>query len=157
MRRADRSGRRHCRDMGCQRNETACAGRGRAGGRDVNDYDNGRSEKALYNFLSRIEQTAWRVELNHQALHILRLCLFDAPGNVTRRRGPDRAVDVDKTNFLRGKSFRRRCAGEPKEQRNNVNGGASSAMPRVALAIFRSASQGSALHRNLKLLSWGEA
>ena len=40
MRRADRSGRRHCRDIGRKRDEAACAGRGRAGGRDVNHNGN---------------------------------------------------------------------------------------------------------------------
>ncbi len=82
------------------------------GGRDVNHNGNRRSEEALHNFLSRIEQTTRRVELNHQALHILCLGFFDASGNVTRCRGPDRTVDVDKANFLRGECCNRGGANQ---------------------------------------------
>ena len=121
MRRTDGSGWRHCRHMGRERDETACASRGRARGRDVNHNRNWRSEEALHNFLSRIEQTAWRVELNHKTLHILRPGFFDASGNVTSCRGPDRAVDIDKANFLRGEHCRCRSAGQAKKDAGQQN------------------------------------
>ena len=121
MRSADRSGRRHCRDTGRQRDETPCAGRCRAGRRDVNHDGNWRPEEALHNFLRRIEQTARRIQLNHQALHILRFGFFDASGNVTRCRRPDRAVDADKANFLRGEHGRCRSAGQAKKDAGQRN------------------------------------
>src|SRR5262249_17670975 len=142
--------------IGRHRDETACAGCGRASGRDINDDRNWRAEEALHDFLRRIEQTARRVELDHQTLDILRLRFFDASGNVTGCRRPDCTVDVDKANFLPGDNLRRQCAGKPEEQRNNPNGGALAASPGIAFATFRSASQSSVL-RKLKLLSWGEA
>ena len=91
------------------------------GGRDVNHNRNRRAEEALYNFLCRIEQTARRVELNHQTLHILCLCFFDASGNVTRCRGPDRAVDIDKANFLRSEHCRCHTAGQAKKNAGQQN------------------------------------
>src|SRR5262249_30392060 len=146
-----------CCDIGRHGDETPCTGRGCAGGRDVNDDWNWRSEKALYNFLRRIQQPARRVELNHKALDVLRFRFFDASGNVTRGRRADRAVDVDKTNFSCGKGFRRRCTEQPKEQRDNTIGGPSSTSPCILHAISHATSQSSALHSKLKLLSWGEA
>src|SRR5262249_2552376 len=129
VRGTDSGGRGHCRDAGRERDETACAGRGCPGRRDVNNDRNWRTEEALHNFLRRIEQTARRIQLNHQALHILRLGFFDAPGNVTSCRRPDRAVDVDKANFLRGERRRRGYPNQRENQSSKVNGGASCASP----------------------------
>jgi len=46
--------------------------------------------------------SAGRVELNDEALGILRLRFANTARNVTRRGGTDRAVDFDEANFLPG-------------------------------------------------------
>src|SRR4030095_7647549 len=103
---ANCGGRGHRRDTGCNGDETTRACRSGARWSDINDDRDRRAEKALHNLLRRIQQTAWCIELNDQALGILRSGLLNAAGNVTRRRGANRSVDINERNFLRCRSWR---------------------------------------------------
>ena len=125
MRRADCRGRSHCRDAGGNSDEATCAGCGRAGRSDINDDRHRRPKKALHDLLRGIEQPTGRVKLNDKTLSILRSGFVDAARNIARRGRPNRSVDINTRNLLSRENCGR--ASNPKDQRSDADGGASSA------------------------------